>query len=1607
MKRSTKPKAAAGGSFGFSGFSSSTTLSYITPPPDLSEIPQEVVVPFKNLLKKDSITKGKALEEIVAYVQTLSRQNGEPGDAILEAWAQLYARISIDNSRRVRELSHVLLLELLKSSGKRMEKRIPSLVGAWLAGSFERDRAVSRAATEGLSSFLDTPEKETRFWVRCKTQILDYAREAIQETPDTLSDERSSTKEDSEAKYYRVVGGSLSLVINLLAKAPFEQVQDDLDRYLSVDTLWPLAAAEDNFVRRALYQLLQILLAKQPEFLRPRLGQIGRVLVSDSLKSSQAGSATDLVKVLTKLTQTFPEVWGSKTHPLQRLRPFVEKGSQGGSATYWQELDALLSALSPKTPSLEIAGSFLKSLRTGISSRQEPRAHAMPAWGAYINAFERFLGGLAPDVKFVQNNLYPLTRQYLHPTPELSAWTSPVTGPLFPRAWKMAISHPDAEIRKSAEEGWQKLQSSFLSRMNNSLPEVSQDFQKSQQAVATEGDHWFTLAATILGQCSKAEELSSAASVLRDIITTSSLQVMSDALELLSRRNYKPFGVASVLQSAFKKCPELCNDEKFISALFPLESPEQLKILVTSPSFPYLVPCLDQLSHIQPGRFPDIWTAVVDSALQSNPATFLPVVKQLVSIPASTAPAHKHEKLQSFLSFNWLACANGSGSPLSWDLSGATLSFDAIDDSSMAAIIANLVDHLTAAEDYGPALRALELIILKKPALVSQGEDAHVALITKLLSLTELSDKGVSEKAASLQALLDQESTGDRPVVGIIQRSLEEAGQSSLGLHVLIHQAISAFESGAVQLEELFPNSYVWHTELASFLQDVPSPSLSLTSSTGGAYFLVKKPPGGAKPSSKRDAQGRSIPARMALYTAKLLSSGLPLAPLPEQFQLELLYLMCLTVELASDQLVSVGGTGLWEPAPGEGDTSTEIDELITLSRSIINGIVSKTTGWREGNLTTSIADRLVDMAIQTSRSRSPTALYSAKVLSSLLQALVAAYGTRGQLEDWFKKLDIMKVAPDTVFVANAFIVGFSEILASSQTVNILCNRLVSNMIGAFPGLEKTLCSVVLLNACMSVYEPGQVPVDNRKQVMALKQMTSWTDTPDEMIAGLAAETCKGLHRLFPNVKGVYGPYWEQTVDYCITLWKNAADDTLDARLPYVHSSLKLMAALESATDASEDLTEALEDRAEAKSEALISLLKIPREKITQPCQIVDALLSRAVDKIPLEHIADTPDLYGLIASDSRDIQTAAFGILHRVLPAAQEALAVDVLLEGKDVSLPDELLSLLLDAPTLEAYPDDVLNQFPTPVRAYLLAWHLIFDAYSKATFKLRNDYSESLKKQDFVKPFLTFMFDVLGHSAGNDLKLERMGFSEELIRSYDIKLAGDEGEERNMHWLLIHLFYLTLKHMPGLFRAWYLDSQDKQTKNAIKPWLIKYFSPLIVSDAMDEVIDWAEKQEAPADGENELVVKVSKSAREVTAGYEVDEEVASIMIQVPPSFPLDTVKVNTVKRVAVNEQKWKGWLLATEGVIKFGNGGITDGLSTFRRNIVGTLKGQTECAICYSIVSSDKRLPDKECGTCRHSFHRICLYKWFQNSGRNSCPLCRNPIDILGSAMKKRDAR
>ena len=131
----------------------------------------------------------------------------------------MYPRSSIDTSRRVRQLAHTVQGQIAISCGKRIAKHLPAIVAPWLAGQYDNDKFVSRAAHEAFNSVFRSEDKKNNVWRLYQASILEFARNVIvKETTSTLSDERTVSPDDASAKYSRVVGASIMVVSNLLGK---------------------------------------------------------------------------------------------------------------------------------------------------------------------------------------------------------------------------------------------------------------------------------------------------------------------------------------------------------------------------------------------------------------------------------------------------------------------------------------------------------------------------------------------------------------------------------------------------------------------------------------------------------------------------------------------------------------------------------------------------------------------------------------------------------------------------------------------------------------------------------------------------------------------------------------------------------------------------------------------------------------------------------------------------------------------------------------------------------------------------------------------------------------------------------------------------------------------------------------------------------------------------------------------------------------------------------------------------------------------------------------------------------------------------------------------
>lgn len=538
---------------------------------------------------------------------------------------------------------------------------------------------------------------------------------------------------------------------------------------------------------------------------------------------------------------------------------------------------------------------------------------------------------------------------------------------------------------------------------------------------------------------------------------------------------------------------------------------------------------------------------------------------------------------------------------------------------------------------------------------------------------------------------------------------------------------------------------------------------------------------------------------------------------------------------------------------------------------------------------------------------------------------------------------------------------------------------------------QKALHHLVCANAIMQNANAPTERVAKQRIVFFVQRVTKWIAS-SHVQGSVQGESFKVLSGALWHMKDMYGSHWADILDAVIGGWRRFSSNAR-GWLPVLHGSLKLFGTLRLLSDqedVNEDLLEAWKDVQPTAAVSLISVLKnleAGGNGSRQPQRIVDELLARQISKTPLRSDEDLNELFPLVQAQSESIQKAAFAVLDVQIPAKQEQISFDAALDKKDARLPEELMSMILEAPVMKNLGElDLKVEIPPTLRAYLLSWLLVFDHFKKSSYKVKTDYSENIKEGDYLAGLLDLLSDMLGHGRGKAIDASKFD-----IVNYDSDL--ESLPERNLQWLLVHLFYLALKHVPSLVKAWWIECRSRQKVISIESWIEKYISPLIITDALESASEWANAQDASSD--EQLAIKVSHRAKEVAASYVVDEQTMKMVILLPGAYPLQQVRVEGVSRVAVEEKKWRSWLTNCRGVVTFSNGSIPDGLNAWRKNVIGALKGQTECAICYSIISADKQLPSKRCSTCKNLFHSSCLFKWFKSSNASTCPLCRNPFN------------
>ncbi|KAI0075975.1 hypothetical protein K474DRAFT_1645833 [Panus rudis PR-1116 ss-1] len=573
-------------------------------------------------------------------------------------------------------------------------------------------------------------------------------------------------------------------------------------------------------------------------------------------------------------------------------------------------------------------------------------------------------------------------------------------------------------------------------------------------------------------------------------------------------------------------------------------------------------------------------------------------------------------------------------------------------------------------------------------------------------------------------------------------------------------------------------------------------------------------------------------------------------------------------------------------------------------------------------------------------------------------------------------------------------------------------NELAAALLGIPPSKANAegLWTLRRLSAVAPDPDSDVVFLPTPRAVNVMKACQQWVSSDEDINEAVESEMTQVFTHLAPILQNVPGAHWDFILDVMENNLENCSFDET-ASLPTLARTLKLLLTVQDLAGTNKSLRAVWQERQTAILTLVRDLVqaKSVKDVSSGPLSVCRELAMSIVQDLPASLIDhDTfPKMCHLVTDSSPSEQTMAYSILKEAAHKRTEHLVVEAAVETDNEvkpELPLELVDILQRSLPLEDDPDEspvsaapfmiivlviemrYMNQL---VFGNLLSWMLVFDLFTNASLKVKSGYIEHLRSLNLISDyFLPEVLNILGLYGGmpKAFKLDIWAVDEFYL---DLYVADSP---ISLRLLAAHLYYRALMIVPSLFRSWLLDCRDRQLSAAVTTYTSTFFSPTLIRSELAQV----KNPELAADLSDEnLKIKVSNAVNEITASYTVDEYQLELRLKLPADWPLHSIEVKDTNRIGVTEDRWRAWILGVQQILTFRSGSIVDGLSFFKKNVTSHFEGQSECAICYSVISAmDGSLPKKPCKTCKNKFHAGCLYKWFNTSHSPTCPLCRSEI-------------
>ncbi|KAJ3323561.1 listerin E3 ubiquitin protein ligase 1 [Boothiomyces sp. JEL0866] len=1563
---------------------------------DYSNLEPDLRVILRKLNKKDSITKSKALEELLVYFNENSIQ-----DDAITAWANLFPKIATDIDRKVREICFAVHQKLVNRAKKQFGIIIKQIIGTWIISQFDNSKEVAKLATESFqAAFPLNTNKTEQVLVYCLEEIQDYLTSNIlHQSADTLSDARFATRDEMDAKYHRVISGSIDGLGFVIQNLSYEKRINSFATVLSSKTFWTFSSHISSHVRGAMYRLVSTLTRKGQDVIENFKDLIASQFLAKVFNDKESVAYSYMWEAILLLSKNYPDMWilaSAKKPILPKVLQFLKSGTHGSGKLSYPCLLPLIGHIPNEllTESPDFYTEFFLSFWTGHNMIDRNSSESFAE--AYYECLRFVLrkDQVGKEKELMTKYLFLPLEGLLHGKSGKILYEDVLVAFLkvFKSLW-FSLKDEEQDLIKIYTIGMleqvinPRVETNELQAANVSLGDFLNRLQSSADTESLLefskyiNNSLINIIVYLLQTCEDAEKVEKLLHLLCVIIpigkiTDDNIDILlnfAKESQFIDNDRYTLLGIQAILETILKASSGNLSRVKNVWAdlLEKLSSKNDLKL------FNFV------LERFKTADLPSLYSTVLENQLRAilESAGLIGEIetKFVVDLIWNADYFLSESVILNFYNSLTDFIILGRSKLMKFD----TESIELVPNEILKLLFGlQVISELSkkACSQFSGIIFELTELSHCKP--LSVAEITWRPNLPPGASEFTIFESIYSEANTCISNLLVQSNSYVAPYVPkLITRWLEESFTenycASASDCVSIFKTLFKFvnQHDFIKVVQLMLDSKEnWTDPFVQFIQFYDD-SVELQNNLHSWRISNQS----IEPNIIYDFDGLSSYAKRGIIYCTLLKDETIRKHVHEPWillELERIKQICIytrytphslfnanspiqsdhlvrdieelldhtlrdidenTIELLQLQLEKkenkIGGNIVLQAFASGYEVVEQANYDMKISNcEIFSSLLSR---YLEINPQPSLVlVRLLHSIIETA---------DAVLVSAGLTAIVPCIKSHLELSTIFEKL--LK----TVLAIKKSDIESKE---SRKNITLLFHFLFPNGVALEESFFNEQNQKAFMRWVRTLFDAYIAqPVDHKleqssESVLIHAHITAILTFFINEITREAYDLGINMNRFVVDLVGYFFRQFKQS-------------EITPAIGCHLYHSIALWEALKTAYEEDEDSWVKVGDVQNQIEHILLSLFietGHPDKVKVSGFPILQSKLSLHISLIDLSgSVKDLREheelIYNLLFTDNEQVQINAYKILQILVAKEVESKSLEI-----EMNTTGEVDSICLNTyltGNLLRSVDPSVN-YTSEFFGKLLSWMVLFDHFKDTTFELRQLYITHIRNLDIFNKFLEMIFDLL--NVGTLLPtfdLSNWDIEEFLMEYFD------KNSPTAISLLCSHLYLRALKSAPTLTKIWFTECKNRQLLLGVESFTEKHFSKLLIANECASL-------ETHVD--DDFSVKFNPNSHEINAAYKFEEAELDIVIKLPSCYPLKQIDISAGtaggRQAGISEARWRGWLLSITSVITGQNGTVSDAIYLFKKNVKLHFEGIEDCAICYSVISAiDRSTPQKKC--------------------------------------------